>query len=114
MSNARLEATLRRSVPLFAALGDETRLSLVTRLGREGPLSISALTEGTQVTRQAVTKHLGVLERAGLVRVSRLGRESHWEVRSAQLEEVRRCLDVITRHWDDALTRLKRHVERDE
>lgn len=111
---SRLDATFRRSAPVFAALGDETRLSLVSRLGSEGPLSIVALTEGTDVTRQAVSKHLAVLERAGLVRASRQGRERHWEVRSAQLTELRRCLDVIGRQWEDALTRLKRHVEDDD
>jgi DNA-binding transcriptional ArsR family regulator len=108
---SKLEATLRRSAPLFAALGDETRLSLIARIGSAGPLSIAALTEGTDVTRQAVSKHLSVLERAGLIRATRAGRERHYEVHSAQLDELRRCLDVINRHWDDALARLKKHVE---
>jgi DNA-binding transcriptional ArsR family regulator len=107
----RLEATLRRSAPLFAALGDETRLALIARIGSEGPISIATLTSGTEVTRQAVSKHLVVLERAGLIRASRAGRERRYEVRSAQLEELRRCLDVINRHWDDALARFKQHVE---
>lgn len=102
---------MRKSAPLFAALGDETRLSIVARLGSEGPLSIVALTEGTEVTRQAISKHLSVLERAGLIRASKAGRERHYEVKSAQLNELRRCLDVINRHWDDALTRLKKHLE---
>ncbi|MET0286959.1 MAG: metalloregulator ArsR/SmtB family transcription factor [Polyangiales bacterium] len=108
---SRLDATLRRSAPLFAALGDETRLALMARIGSSGQLSIAALTEGTEISRQAVSKHLGVLERAGLVRASKTGRERHYEVKSAQLDELRRCLDVIHRHWDDALTRLKKHVE---
>lgn len=114
MSSVRLEPALRRSAPVFAALGDETRLALVVRLGREGPLSISTLTAGTEVTRQAVTKHLAVLARAGLVRSSQKGRERHWEVKSAQLAEARRCLDLISRQWDDALARLKEVVERDQ
>ena len=108
---ARLEASLRRTVPVFAALGDELRLLLVTRLGNEGPLSIASLTEGTRVSRQAVTKHLHVLEGAGLVRAARHGRERHWEVRAAPLSEARHSLDVIARQWDDALTRLKAAVE---
>lgn len=103
--------TLRRSAPLFATLGDETRPSLVARIGSAGGLSIAALTEGTDVTRQAVRKHLEVLERAGSIRATKAGRERHYEVRSAQLDEVRRCLDAINRHWDDALARLKKHVE---
>ena len=111
---ARPEPSLKRSAPVFAALGDELRLTLVTRLGSEGPLSITSLTEGTRVTRQAVTKHLHVLEGAGLVRAARQGREQHWEVRTAPLAEARRCLDVIARQWDDALARLKAAVEQDE
>jgi DNA-binding transcriptional ArsR family regulator len=108
---SKLDATLRRSAPLFAALGDETRLALVARIGSAGQLSITTLTEGTEISRQAVSKHLAVLERAGLVHASKTGRERHYEIKSAQLDELRRCLDLINRHWDDALTRLKRHVE---
>jgi DNA-binding transcriptional ArsR family regulator len=99
---------------VFAALGDELRLTLVTRLGREGPLSITNLTEGTRVTRQAVTKHLHVLEGAGLVRSSRLGREQHWQVHPAPLSEAMRCLDIIAHQWDGALARLRRAVETDD
>lgn len=99
---------------MFAALGDELRLTLVTRLGAEGPLSITTLTEGTRVTRQAVTKHLHVLEGAGLVRSSKLGREQHWEVRPAPLNEAKQCLDLIAHQWDDALARLRRAVETDD
>lgn len=111
MCAARAEASLRRSAPVFAALGDETRLLLVARLGSDGPLSISALTEGTEVTRQAVTKHLHVLAKAGLVRASRQGREQHWEMRTAALDDARRALDLIERRWDQALERLRRMVE---
>lgn len=111
---ARLDPALKRSAPVFAALGDELRLTLVTRLGSEGPLSIASLTEGTRVTRQAVTKHLHVLEDAGLVRSARLGREQRWEVRPAPLTEARRCLSIIATQWDDALARLKRAVETDD
>jgi DNA-binding transcriptional ArsR family regulator len=112
MSAARLDVEARRSAPIFAALGDETRIELVARLCTKGPLSIAALTEGTDVTRQAVTKHLHVLEGAGLVRGSRQGRESVWELAPESLDDARKFLDLVSRRWDDALARLKAHVER--
>jgi DNA-binding transcriptional ArsR family regulator len=96
---------------VFAALGDETRLDLVNALCTRGPLSIARLTAGTRVTRQAVTKHLQVLEDAGLVRNSRVGRESIWQLDPQQLDDARRCLDVISAQWDRALGRLKAFVE---
>ena len=95
----------------FAALGDATRLHVVSRLSREGPLSISALSEGVDVTRQAVTKHLEVLAAAGLVRSEWKGRERHWELRTRQLEDARRTLDTISQRWDKALERLRAMVE---
>lgn len=104
-------ATLSDALPVFTALGDETRLGIVSRLSREGPLSISRLTDGTRLTRQAVTKHLRVLADAGLVRDQRRGRERIWRIRARKLDKVRRCLDEISIQWDDALTRLKAHVE---
>jgi DNA-binding transcriptional ArsR family regulator len=97
--------------PVFAALGDETRLGIVARLAAGGPLSIARLTAGTDVTRQAVTKHLRVLADAGLVRDMRQGREPVWELEPAQLEEARRYLDAVSRQWDEALGRLKAMVE---
>jgi len=97
--------------PLFAALGDETRLGLVTRLSTGGPASIARLTRGSGVSRQAVAKHLRVLGRAGIVTDSRRGRESVWTLEPRRLEEARRSLDRISRHWDDALVRLKLFVE---
>jgi DNA-binding transcriptional ArsR family regulator len=100
------------AAPVFAALGDETRLRLVARLCGEGPQSISRLTAGTGVTRQAVTKHLQVLAGAGLARSARLGRESIWELEPERLEEARRCLDRISAQWDEALGRLQALVER--
>jgi DNA-binding transcriptional ArsR family regulator len=103
---------LRASAPVFAALGDEIRLRLVTRLGTEGPLSIARLTSGTDVTRQAVTKHLHVLAGAGLARGTRQGRERLWQLEPEPLEEARRCLDLISAQWDAALARLKAAVER--
>jgi DNA-binding transcriptional ArsR family regulator len=104
-------AATKRSASLFAALGDETRLRLISRLGGEGPLSISRLTEGSPVTRQGITKHLRVMQRAGLVRNHRHGRESVWQLDQRRLEHARRDLDLISRQWDDALARLRRFVE---
>jgi DNA-binding transcriptional ArsR family regulator len=101
----------RSEAPLFAALGDRTRLALVARLGSEGPLSISRLTEGSAVTRQAVSKHLRVLARAGLARGTRKGRETLWRLDSERLAEARRSLERIGARWDDALARLKKAVE---
>jgi DNA-binding transcriptional ArsR family regulator len=107
---ARLDA--KRSAPLFAALGDETRLQLVARLCAKGPLSIAALTEGSNVTRQAISKHLRVLEEVGLARAERSGRESVWTLEPEPLDDARKFLDLVSRRWDDALERLKAHVER--
>ena len=97
---------------MFAALGDPTRLTLVARLCAQGPLSISRLSEGTGVTRQAITKHLDTLEQAGVVRGTRTGRERIWEIEPRRLEMARRCLDQISAQWDVALTRLAAFVER--
>ena len=105
-------AALAGSAPVFAALGDETRLALVVRLCAGGPLSIARLTEGTAVTRQAVTKHLHVLEDAGLVRGARLGREQIWQIEPARVTAARESLDQIAAQWDDALGRLKAALER--
>ncbi len=99
------------SAPLFAALGDETRLHVVARLCEEGPLSITELTEGAGVSRQAVTKHLQVLSSAGLVKNARDGRENVWELEPHRLAEARRLLDLISKQWDDTLDRLKTFVE---
>jgi DNA-binding transcriptional ArsR family regulator len=104
-------ARLEGSAALFAALGDETRLRLVSRLCDEGPQSIARLTEGTALTRQAITKHLRTMEEAGLVRVTRRGRETTWELEQRRLAEARKHLEVIAAEWDDALERLKRFVE---
>ena len=76
-------------------------------------MSITQLTEGSEVTRQAVTKHLTVLAEAGLVRDSREGRERVWELRTSQLEEARRALDLISNRWDEALQRLRTMVEKE-
>lgn len=106
-------AALVAAAPVFAALGDEQRLRIVSRLSREGPLSISRLAEGAEVTRQAVTKHLHVLEDAGLARGERVGREVVWAIEPRSLERARAQLVAISRQWDDALERLRAMVEGD-
>ena len=104
-------AGLARAAPVFSALGDETRLTLVARLCQRGPQSIAALTAGSDVTRQAVTKHLDVLAHAGLVHDHRRGRERIWDLDTDRLTEAVRFLDQISKHWDEALARLKKFVE---
>lgn len=103
---------LHRSAPVFAALGDPTRLRLVATLCAGGALSITQLTAGTAVTRQAITKHLEVLAGAGLVQDIRQGRERLWELQPSRIDEARRALDAIAAQWDQALQRLKAFVER--
>lgn len=109
MSRAR--RTLPDYAPLFAALGDETRLRLVAALCLGGAMSIAQLTSGANMTRQGVTKHLQVLADAGLVHGIKVGREHRWEFDPAQLDEARRSLDQIAQQWDRALARLKAAVE---
>jgi DNA-binding transcriptional ArsR family regulator len=96
---------------LFAALGDETRLALVARLSANGPESVTALSEKSAVTRQAITKHLTVLARAGLARGQRRGRERIWQLEPRRLSEAQEYLEQISRQWDVALDRLKAFVE---
>jgi DNA-binding transcriptional ArsR family regulator len=111
MRRSRAARSWKDPAQLFAALGDETRLRVVARLCAAGPLSITRLTEGTCVSRQAVTKHLRVLAGAGLVRGARSGRESVWKLDPRRLAEARRLLDMISKEWDDTLGRLKAFVE---
>jgi DNA-binding transcriptional ArsR family regulator len=99
------------SAAIFAALGDETRLGLVSRLCDEGPMSIARLASGFDITRQAITKHLRVMEDAGLVSSEQQGRESIWQLEQKRLAEARRYLQLISAEWDAALGRLKRLVE---
>lgn len=105
------DARLADAAPVFAALGDATRLRIVARLCDGGPLSIVRLTEGSRVSRQAITKHLRALEGAGLVRSGRAGRERIWELQTKRLADLRGYLDGISRQWDEALGRLKVLVE---
>ena len=112
MPKRRTERSLAAAALLFAALGDTTRLTLLQRLSDGGPASISTLAGiFPAMTRQGVTKHLQVLAAAGIINGSRQGREHVWTVDPKRLAEGRRCLELIARGWDDALARLKRHVE---
>ncbi len=97
--------------PVFAALGDKTRLALLARLSDGKPYSISQLTRGSTLTRQAITKHLRVLESAGIVCGRRTGRESLFQFDPEPIEELRRYLDLVSEQWDRALARLKAFVE---
>jgi DNA-binding transcriptional ArsR family regulator len=101
----------KSTAPLFAALGDETRLRVVARLCAGGPQSIVRITRGTNVSRQAITKHLHALARAGIVGSRRDGRERIWEVRTGRLADARRYLDQISTGWDEAIARLRAFVE---
>ncbi len=105
-------ARVKDAAPLFAALGDETRLRLLVRLSSAGPESITRLSAESPVSRQAITKHLGVLSEAGLVRGVRRGRERIWELEPQRLSDAHTYLDRISAQWDDALERLRTFVER--
>jgi DNA-binding transcriptional ArsR family regulator len=111
-SEVRKKFRLGDSVPVFAALADETRLRLVARLCEDGPSSIARLADGAGVTRQAITKHLHVMEEAGLVHATRRGRENVFALEPRRLAEAKRCLDAISEQWDLALERLRDFVER--
>lgn len=102
---------LSRTVPIFAALGDETRLALVMRLGSVGPHSIAQLAAESHLTRQAITKHLEVLATAGLVSSEKRGRERIWNFEADELADAREFLDHVSSKWDQALARLQKIVE---
>jgi DNA-binding transcriptional ArsR family regulator len=103
----------RSHAPVFAALGDDTRLALLAALSGGQPRSISQLTTGARLTRQAITKHLRVLERARIVRCVRAGRESLFSFNPQPIEELRTYLDQVSAQWDQTLARLKSFVEHD-
>ena len=96
---------------VFAALGDETRMLLVAKLCGGRPYSISQLTRGSKLTRQAITKHLRVLESAGIVHSVRAGRESLFEFDPQAIAGMKEYLDSVSEQWDQALARLKSFVE---
>jgi DNA-binding transcriptional ArsR family regulator len=108
---SRTSVKRRRNAPVFAALGDDTRLSLVAKLSAGQPYSISQLTEGSRLTRQAITKHLRVLESVGIVHSLHKGRESQFKFDPKPIEETKRYLDLVSQQWDQALNRLKSFVE---
>jgi len=108
---SRIASKRRPRAPIFAALGDETRLSLVAKLSGGRPRSISQLTQGSNLTRQAITKHLRVLESAGIVHSMRWGRESRFEFDPQPIEGIKEYLDSVSQQWDQALSRLKSFVE---
>ena len=110
--SSRARRAIDREATLFAALGDRTRLHLVAVLCAGGALSITDLTAGTDLTRQAITKHLQVLADAGLVRDLKVGRERRWQLAAERLTDARRSLDVYAARWQRALERLKASLER--
>lgn len=112
MSSADLSRSGQDAAPIFAALGDRTRLSLLQKLSDGEARSIASLSADTALTRQAITKHLQVLEQAGLVSSARRGRESRFAFRPEPIAEIRSYLDEVARQWDDALSRLRSFVER--
>ena len=112
-AEALSSAKLRDAAPLFAALGDATRLGLLVSLCASGPASLTRLANRFEVSRQAITKHLGVLEEAGLVNSSREGRERIWAIEPKRLDEAHAYLDRISKQWDEALGRLQAFVERE-
>ena len=113
MSHKRSGRATKRQprAPVFAALGDETRLSLVAKLCGGQPYSISQLTQGSKLTRQAITKHLRVLESVGIVHSLQAGRESRFEFDPEPIEETKKYLDFVSQQRNNVLSRLKSFVE---
>ena len=106
-------ATVPDAAMLFAALGDPVRLSIMAKLSDDGPLPTIRLKQGTTLSRQAVTKHLRLLEAVGLVRSDRAGRDRSWRIDAQQLALTRTYLERISAQWDARLARLKALVEDD-
>lgn len=112
MSSPDSSHVLADPAPVFAALGDATRLELVSRLSDGQARSIAQLTDGIRLTRQGVTKHLRVLEHAGIINSIRVGRESLFTYVPDRIEQAQSYLETVSAQWDDALSRLKSLVER--
>jgi DNA-binding transcriptional ArsR family regulator len=110
-ASAARRSDVRDAAPLFAALGDETRLDLLMRLAAGGPGSITRLSAKSKVTRQAISKHLDVLSDAGLVRSTRRGRERVWDLAPERLADANEYLTRISGMWDEAIDRLRAFVE---
>lgn len=107
-------AGLPDAAPLFAALGDPVRLAMVARLCRDGPLPTVALQRcAGALSRQGVTKHLQVLQDAGVVASDRIGRDRRWRLQPQPLQTLRDQLDRIAQEWDRRLERLRAFVEDD-
>lgn len=104
----------KRAALAFAALGDETRLTIVGKLAGGERQSITGIATGSKLSRQAITKHLRVLEGAGLVHCERAGRETLFALSPQPIEELKSYLDIVSEQWDDALMRLKNYVERED
>lgn len=114
MSRKSLKSARRNRpprAPAFAALGDATRLALVRKLSGGQLRSIAQLTKGSRLTRQAITKHLRVLERARIVRSRRAGRESLFAFNPGAMDEMKKYLEGVSAQWDHSLARLKSFVE---
>jgi len=112
MSNANPLVAQSSPAPVFAALGDPTRLSILMKLSDGQTRSITTLSADTNLTRQAITKHLHVLESVGLVSNVRVGRESRFAYQPAPVVDARSYLDTVSKQWDAALSRLRAFVER--
>ena len=110
--NPKHSVGIEAHAPVFAALGDKTRLLLVAKLSDGRRYSIAQLTEGSRLTRQAITKHLRVLNRVGMVRSTRTGREKLFEFNPRPLDGMKEYLDLVSQQWDQALARLKLFVEK--
>jgi DNA-binding transcriptional ArsR family regulator len=110
-SHSRAVAKRRTHALVFRALGDATRLSLIGELSRGQPRSISQLTQGAKLTRQAITKHLRVLETVGIVHSVRKGRESRFEFDPEPISGIKEYVNFVSEQWDQALSRLKSFVE---
>lgn len=108
----RLAAKPKAHARVFAALGDKTRLMLVARLCSGESCSITQLTQDSRLTRQAITRHLHVLERAGIVRSRHVGRERIFAFDPEPMADIRDYLDLVFRQWDQTQTRLKSSAER--
>lgn len=111
MNRRSSTAKLKQHALMFSALGDETRLGIIANLCKKQPQSIAELTRGTKLTRQAVRKHLSILESASLIESVHMGRETHFEIRLERLTQLKEYFDVISQQWDGALERLKMFVE---
>jgi DNA-binding transcriptional ArsR family regulator len=107
----RLLEQLRSRAPLFAALGEPTRIGLLARLAAEGPGTVTRLSAEASQSRQAISKHLAVLAEAGLISGEKRGREQYWRLEPRRLSEAQASLEMISKQWDDALERLRHYVE---